>query len=208
MLKKVLTTPVWAEDIEELRIGDVIYLTGTLVTARDDAHMRLVKQGRKLPVDLNGLAIFHAGPIMVPCSGEERSGSGYKVVSIGPTTSMRMEKFEREFIAETGVKVIVGKGGMGAGTVEGCRTHKALHCVFPGGCAVLAASKVEEVTALHWPELGMPEAMWVMRVREFGPLIVSIDTKGGNLFEENKRTFAERKQPIVREISAKVDYFD
>lgn len=208
MLKKVLTTPVRAEDIEELRIGDVIYLTGTLVTARDDAHMRLVKQGRKLPVDLNGLAIFHAGPIMVPCSGEERSGSGYKVVSIGPTTSMRMEKFEREFIAETGVKVIVGKGGMGAGTVEGCRTHKALHCVFPGGCAVLAASKVEEVTALHWPELGMPEAMWVMRVREFGPLIVSIDTKGGNLFEENKRTFAERKQPIVREISAKVDYFD
>ena len=64
------------------------------------------------------------------------------------------------------------------------------------------------MTALHWPELGMPEAMWVMRVREFGPLIVSIDTKGGNLFEENKRTFAERKQPIVDEISAKVDYFD
>lgn len=208
MLKKVLTTPVRAEDIEDLRIGDVIYLTGTLVTARDDAHMRLVKQGRKLPVDLDGLAIFHAGPIMVPCPPEEHSGSGYKVVSIGPTTSMRMEKFEREFIAETGVKVIVGKGGMGAGTVEGCRTHKALHCVFPGGCAVLAASKVEEVTALHWPELGMPEAMWVMRVREFGPLIVSIDTKGGNLFEENKRTFAERKQPIVREISEKVDYFD
>lgn len=208
MLKKVLTTPVRAEDIEDLRIGDVIYLTGTLVTARDDAHMRLVKQGRKLPVDLDGLAIFHAGPIMVPCPPEEHSGSGYKVVSIGPTTSMRMEKFEREFIAETGVKVIVGKGGMGAGTVEGCRTHKALHCVFPGGCAVLAASKVEEVTALHWPELGMPEAMWVMRVREFGPLIVSIDTKGGNLFEENKRMFAERKQPIVREIAAKVDYFD
>lgn len=208
MLKKVLTTPVRAEDIEDLRIGDVIYLTGTLVTARDDAHMRLVKQGRKLPVDLDGLAIFHAGPIMVPCPPECSSGSGYKVVSIGPTTSMRMEKFEREFIAETGVKVIVGKGGMGAGTVEGCRTHKALHCVFPGGCAVLAASKVEEVTALHWPELGMPEAMWVMRVREFGPLIVSIDTKGGNLFEENKRTFAERKQPIVREISEKVDYFD
>ncbi|BBF23760.1 L(+)-tartrate dehydratase subunit beta [Sutterella megalosphaeroides] len=208
MLKKVLTTPVRAEDIEDLRIGDVIYLTGTLVTARDDAHMRLVKQGRKLPVDLDGLAIFHAGPIMVPCPPEEHSGSGYKVVSIGPTTSMRMEKFEREFIAETGVKVIVGKGGMGAGTVEGCRTHKALHCVFPGGCAVLAASKVEEVTALHWPELGMPEAMWVMRVHEFGPLIVSIDTKGGNLFEENKRTFAERKQPIVREISEKVDYFD
>lgn len=208
MLKKVLTTPVRAEDIEDLRIGDVIYLTGTLVTARDDAHMRLVKQGRKLPVDLDGLAIFHAGPIMVPCPPEEHSGSGYKVVSIGPTTSMRMEKFEREFIAETGVKVIVGKGGMGAGTVEGCRTHKALHCVFPGGCAVLASSKVEEVTALYWPELGMPEAMWVMRVREFGPLIVSIDTKGGNLFEENKRTFAERKQPIVREISEKVDYFD
>lgn len=77
-MKKILTTPIKAEDLEDIKIGDVIYLTGTLVTARDAAHRRLVKQHHQLPVDLNGLAIFHAGPIMVPC---EESPSGYKVVS-------------------------------------------------------------------------------------------------------------------------------
>ncbi len=204
-MKKILTTPIKAEDLEDIKIGDVIYLNGTLVTARDDAHMRLVKQNRKLPVDLNGLAIFHAGPIMVPA---QDSPSGYKVVSIGPTTSMRMEKYEKEFIHETGVKLIIGKGGMGPNTVEGCRDGKALHCVFPGGCAVLAASCVEEVSDLQWPELGMPEAMWVMQVKEFGPLIVSVDTHGQNLFEINKKDFAAKKQPIVDRINQNVDYFD
>lgn len=201
-----LTTPIKNVDLEGIEIGDIVYLSGYLITSRDDVHMRLVKQHRPLPVDLAGKAIFHAGPIMVPCGDE--SGSGYKVVSIGPTTSMRMEKFEREFIRDTGVKIIVGKGGMGPNTEAGCRDHKALHCVWPGGCAVLAASKVEEVEEHHWEELGMPESIWVMRVKDFGPMIVSIDTKGENLFEKNKKVFNEKKQPIVDEINKHVDYFD
>ena len=122
MSKKILTTPIRSEDLEDIRIGDIIYLNGYLITARDCAHTRLVKHGRKIPVDLAGKAIFHAGPIMVP---DQSSGSGFKVVSIGPTTSMRMEKFEKEFIEETGVKLIVGKGGMGPNTVEGCSRFKA-----------------------------------------------------------------------------------
>lgn len=205
-MKRILTTPIKAEDIADLRIGDIVYLTGTLVTARDDAHMRLVKQHRALPVNLEGKAIFHAGPIMVPCGAASKSG--YKVVSIGPTTSMRMEKFEKEFILQTGVKLIVGKGGMGPNTEAGCREGKALHCVFPGGCAVLAASQVEEVEDLQWPELGMPESMWVMRVKEFGPLIVSIDAEGNNLFKQNKAVFNAKKQLIVDRINQHVDYFD
>ena len=166
MSKKILTTPIRSEDLEDIRIGDIIYLNGYLITARDCAHTRLVKHGRKIPVDLAGKAIFHAGPIMVP---DQTSGSGFKVVSIGPTTSMRMEKFEKEFIEQTGVKRIVGKGGMGPNTVEGCTRFKALHCVFPGGCAVLAAQCVEEVEDVQWPELGMPESLWVMRLKEVGP---------------------------------------
>ena len=102
----------------------------------------------------------------------------------------------------------VGKGGMGPNTVEGCTRFKALHCVFPGGCAVLAAQCVEEVEDVQWPELGMPESLWVMRVKEFGPLIVSIDTHGGNLFEQNKKVFNERKAPIVEEVIKKTEYID
>lgn len=205
MSKKILTTPIQDKDLEDIKIGDIIYLNGYLITARDCAHTRLVKQGRQLPVDLAGKAIFHAGPIMVPC---EKSGSGFKTVSIGPTTSMRMEKYELEFVEQTGVKMMIGKGGMGPNTVEACSKHKALHCVFPGGCAVLAASCVEEVEDVQWQDLGMPESMWVMRVKEFGPLIVSIDTHGGNLFEQNKKQFRETKDPLVEEIIPKLEFID
>jgi L(+)-tartrate dehydratase beta subunit len=203
MNTKALTTPIADEDIEDLNIGDIIYLSGYLITSRDDVHNRLIKQHRALPVDLTGKAIFHAGPIVKESLDEKGK---FNLISIGPTTSMRMEKFEKEFIAQTGVKLIIGKGGMGKKTSEGCRDFKAIHAIFPGGCAVLAASRVEEVESVEWPEFGMPEAMWVLRVRNFGPLIVSIDTKGNNLFEENKKVFEEKKEHSVAEISKHVDY--
>ena len=79
---------------------------------------------------------------------------------------------------------------------------------FPGGCAVLAASRVEEVESVEWLDLGMPEAIWVMRVKDFGPLIVSIDTKGNNLFENNKIIFNEKKERIITEINRHVDYIE
>lgn len=132
----------------------------------------------------------------------------YHVISIGPTTSMRMEKYEKEFIQQTNLKLIVGKGGMGSSTVEGCQKYKAIHTVFPGGCAVLAANCVEGVEGVEWLDLGMPEAIWVMRVKEFGPLIVSIDTKGNNLFEKNKIEFDLKKHRIVEEICKHVDYLE
>ena len=130
----------------------------------------------------------------------------FDVASIGPTTSMRMEKFQNDFLEQTGVKVIIGKGGMGPKTTEGCKETKALHCVFPGGCAVVAACCVEEVEDVQWQELGMPEAMWVMRVKEFGPLVVSIDTHGNNLFEINKKHFAEVKDEVLETIYPNVSF--
>ena len=153
MSTKTLTTPIRDEDLEDIKIGDILYLDGYLITARDQAHHRLVKLGRKLPVDLKGKAIFHAGPIMVPT---KEAKSGWKVVSIGPTTSMRMEIFEKEFLAETGVKLIVGKGGMGPNTTAGCRESKAIHCVFPGGCAVVAAEALKRSRTFSGPNSACP----------------------------------------------------
>jgi len=119
---------------------------------------------------------------------------------------MRMEKFERQFIEETGVKLIIGKGGMGEETAKGCLENKAVHAVFPGGCAVVAATKVEEIEQAEWKDLGIPETLWVSRVRDFGPLIISIDTKGRNIFEENKKTFNERKGNILKKIHEQVKF--
>ena len=202
-MKKILNTPISDEDLKEIKIGDVIYLNGYIVTCRDVAHRRLIEYGRELPVDINGGAIFHAGPIIRKVDGEEDK---FEMVSIGPTTSMRMEKFEREFIEKTGVKLIVGKGGMGPNTEAGCREHKAIHCVFPAGCAVVAATTVEEIENAYWRDLGMPETLWVCRVKEFGPLIVSIDAEGNNLFEKNKITFNERKDKALQDLYTKVKF--
>ena len=99
MAKKVLTTPISAEDLEDIHVGDVIYLTGKLTTCRDVAHRRVIEEGRKLPVAIRDGAILHAGPII-----RQRGEDDYEMVTVGPTTSMRMEKFEEAFIKETGVR--------------------------------------------------------------------------------------------------------
>ena len=199
--KKILTTPVSAEDLKDIHIGDVVYLNGDLTTCRDVAHRRLVEEGRPLPVDGKDAAIFHAGPIIRRLEDDK-----FEMGSVGPTTSMRMEKFEYEFIKLTGVRVNVGKGGMGPNTERACKEFGAIHCVFPAGCAVVAATEVEKIVEHHWDELGMPETLWCNKVKEFGPLIVSIDAQGRNLFEENKVVFNERKEAAKQAIYPEVKF--
>ena len=199
--KKILTTPVSAEDLKDIHIGDVVYLNGDLTTCRDVAHRRLVEEGRPLPVDVKDAAIFHAGPIIRPLENDK-----FEMVSVGPTTSMRMEKFEYEFVKHTGVRVIVGKGGMGPNTERACKEFGAIHCVFPAGCAVVAATEVQRIAEHHWDELGMPETLWCCKVKEFGPLIVSIDANGDNLFEKNKVDFNKKKDAAIEEICKHVSF--
>ena len=199
--KKILTTPVSAEDLKDIHAGDIIYLNGSMTTCRDVAHRRLVEEGRELPVDVKDAAIFHAGPIIRPLENDK-----FEMVSVGPTTSMRMEKFEYEFTKLTGVRVIVGKGGMGPNTERACNEVDAIHCVFPAGCAVVAATEVEKIAEHHWDELGMPETLWCSKVKEFGPLIVSIDAQGRNLFEENKVIFNQRKEAAKQAIYPEVKF--
>jgi len=200
MSKKVLTTPISAEDIKDLKVGDIIYLTGRMVTCRDVAHRRVIEEGLELPVDVKDKAILHAGPIIA------ENEDGYEMVSVGPTTSMRMEKFEEEFIKETGVRVIIGKGGMGEGTARGCKNNKAIHVVIPAGNAVWAATRVKKIVDAQWKDLGMPETLWVCDVEEFGPLIVSIDSEGNNIFEINKVEYNKRKDEVYEDIIKNVHY--
>ena len=199
--KKILTTPITEEDLADIHVGDIVYLNGSMTTCRDVAHRRLVEEGRELPVNARDAAIFHAGPIIRPLENDK-----FEMVSVGPTTSMRMEKFEYEFTKLTGVRVIVGKGGMGPNTERACKEFGAIHCVFPAGCAVVAATEVEKIVEHHWDELGMPETLWCNKVKEFGPLIVSIDAQGRNLFEENKVVFNERKEAAKQAIYPEVKF--
>ena len=199
--KKVLITPISAEDLKDIHIGDIIYLDGSLTTCRDVAHRRVVEEGREIPVDVRNNAILHAGPIIRPLPDDK-----FEMVSVGPTTSMRMEKFEYEFVKTTGVRVIVGKGGMKEETARACREFGCIHCVIPAGCAVVAAVCVEEILRAEWRDLGMPETLWNCRVKEFGPLIVSIDARGRNYFEEKKIEYNREKEAQIARISAQVGF--
>ena len=199
--KKILVTPVSAEDLKDIKIGDIIYLTGSLTTCRDVAHRRVVEEGREIPVDVRNNAILHAGPIIRPLENDK-----FEMVSVGPTTSMRMEKFEYDFVKITGVRVIVGKGGMRENTAKACKEFGAIHCVFPAGNAVVAAVEVEEIEKAEWRDLGMPETLWNCRVKEFGPLIVSIDSQGRNYFEEKKVEYNKNKDKQLEEIYKQVSF--
>ena len=184
--KKILVTPISAEDLKDIHIGDIIYLTGDLTTCRDVAHRRVVEEGREIPVDVRDAAILHAGPIIRPLGDDK-----YEMVSVGPTTSVR---------------VILGKGGMKENTERACKDFGAIHCVFPAGNAVVAATEVEEIVEAQWKDLGMPETLWHSHVKEFGPLIVSIDSYGRNYFEEKKVEYNRKKDEQVELISKQVGF--
>ena len=195
-MKKIITTPITYDQLKDLTAGDTVYLTGKLATCRDAGHRRVIKENI-MPehFDFNGGAIFHAGPIV-----RTNPDGTFTMISIGPTTSRRMEPAEAEFIEKTGVKMIIGKGGMLDKTTEACKKFGAVHCAVPGGCAIIAADRVKDTYGVEWMDFGMPEALWEMDVEEFGPLIVSIDTKGNNLFENNKVAFSDRVKKLKEDL--------
>ncbi len=174
-----LTTPVDEETIAGLRTGDIIYVSGIVFTARDEAHIELLKHGEPGGMDLGGLALFHCGPVMRREAGE------WKVLAAGPTTSFRMESLEPDFLDRFPVKIVIGKGGMGPGTLEALRRNNAVYVSFTGGAGALAAKGLGAVREVHYlEELGMPEAVWVFEARELGPLVVSMDAHGSSLYAD------------------------
>jgi fumarate hydratase subunit beta len=192
-----LKTPISEGDIRKLKVNDVLYITGTMVTARDAAHRRaleLFKEGKKLPIDLQGLVVFHCGPIV------KKEDEKWVIVAAGPTTSTRMDIFEDEFIKNFKARVIVGKGGMGKRTTDAMKKYGAVYGAFTGGAAILAANAIKEVKRVEWFDLGMPEALWVLEVEEFGPLTVAIDAHGNNLFEEVEKKVEEVRPKIYEKL--------
>jgi fumarate hydratase subunit beta len=191
-----LTTPISEETIRSLRVNDIVYITGTIFTARDEAHERALEwfeAKKKLPINPSGLCVFHCGPIV------RETETGWEVVAAGPTTSTRMEMFEDKFIEAFGIRVIIGKGGMGSKTAAAMKKFGAVYGAFTGGAAVLAAKAIRRIINVEWLDLGMPEALWIMEVEKFGPLIVSIDSTGENLFERVNISVEKKREEIYKQ---------
>lgn len=186
-----LKTPLTAEDIEAIRAGEIVYLSGTIYTARDEAHLRMLEyeaEKKTLPFDLNGSAVYHCGPVM------EKAEGGWKAVAAGPTTSDRMTKMTPDVLKNHAVRVLIGKGGM-ENMAKTLREQKCIYLSYTGGCAALAVDMIQKVRSVNWEDLGMPEAVWELEVENFGPLIVGIDAHGNDLFKDVK----DRAQAVFQD---------
>ncbi|MBC7098409.1 fumarate hydratase C-terminal domain-containing protein [Candidatus Bipolaricaulota bacterium] len=188
-MEKVLKTPIAEEEVRALKAGDVVYVSGTLFTARDEAHRVLLERGAPFP--LEGLALFHCGPVV------QRAGETWRVVAAGPTTSARMELFEAEFLEKFKPRVIVGKGGMGERTLKALSKVGAVYTHFTGGAGALAAQAIRRVKEVHFlEELGIPEAVWVFEVERFGPLVVAMDASGRSLYADLAKEVEKNMEKI------------
>jgi fumarate hydratase subunit beta len=176
-----LTTPIAKEQTAKLDAGDVVYINGIVYTARDMAHLRLQRllaNKESLPEDFEGSVIFHAGPVV------KKSDGSWRIWVIGPTTSTRMEPYA-DIVGRLGVKAIVGKGGMGESTLKSLAKYGGVYLLAAPGCGVIHAGAVKKVLRVHWlEELGVPEAIWVLEVANWGPLVVGMDAHGRSIFKD------------------------
>lgn len=195
-----LKTPLSESDVKNLKIGDKVYLNGIIYTARDMAHIRAfeyLKKGKPLPFNWRGAAVFHAGPIC------RKKDSKWEMIVIGPTSSYRMEPYEADLIRHYGIGALIGITGMGEKTLKALQDHKAVYFVAAAGCAALHVEAVEEVIDVYWLDLGMPEAVWMYRVKDWGPLIVAMDSHGNNFFNIIRKRANTQFTRIIKILQAK-----
>lgn len=193
-MTRKLTYPFAEERIRELDAGDRVRLSGMVYTGRDRLH-KFLAEGGASPVDLRDAAIYHCGPVVV------RAGDGWRVSSAGPTTSIREEPYMAAVIAKHGVRVIIGKGGMGGSTLEACRRYGCVYLQAAGGAAALLARGIRAVEGVWFlDEFGSTEAMWQLDVEALD-LVVGMDAAGRDLYEE-VRAASERRLLEIRGLSS------
>jgi len=172
MTELKLNVPKDNSKISEIRAGDVLYVTGDIAIARDQAHKKLIEN---FVPELVGLPIFHCGPIA------KRSGEEWKIVAGGPTTSTRMDWLTPPILERYRNKIIIGKGGLGEVGKKGLANFGAVYAEFTGGASALAVSKIVRVKKRLLEDLGPTELVWIWEVKDFGPLLVTQDHQGNDL---------------------------
>ncbi len=172
---KKINTPLVKKDIEKLKVGEEILLSGIIYTARDQAHKRLaeaINKNKKTPIDLNGQIIYYCGPTLAP--------RGKIIGSCGPTTSSRMDEFTPALLKK-GVLAMIGKGRRSGQVIQAIKKYKAVYFLTYAGCGALLSKYVKKNKPVAYKDLG-PEAIYKLEVRDF-PLIVGIDTRGRSIYD-------------------------
>lgn len=175
------TMPVTEAQVRALAVDDTVSLNGTLFGIRDATQIALFDRGRATRFDLNGHAVIHTAPNVKKVAPSPACPTGYAPVCVGTTTSARMERFTRPLLAQCGVRIVIGKGGLGADSAAAFRELGGVYLAIVGGAAALETTWIEAIEDVDLDDLN-PESLWQFRVRGFGPLRVAMDSRGGNLY--------------------------
>ena len=188
-----ITFPTDEAAVRALHAGDTVTIQGEIVGIRDATQIRIFDKGQEPPFPLDGAALLHTAPNV-----RKRDDGGYEPMCIGTTTSARMSRFTEGLIRDHGSRAIIGKGGLLPEALEPLREHGGVYLAIVGGAAVLETTQIEEIERVEWEDL-MPECLWLFRVRDFGPLIVGMDTHGESLYENVQVEARKRLEESIYE---------
>jgi len=194
--------PVTEEQVRKLRVSDTVTLNGTLYGIRDGTQIHLFDRGRKTRFDLKGHAVIHTAPNVRKVAKSQQHPAGYAPICVGTTTSARMERFTRPLMREYGARIVIGKGGLGAGSLSAFKELGGAYLAVTGGAAALETTWVEAIEDVDLDDLN-PESLWKFRVKGFGPLLVAMDAHGGSLYTEVDAQARARRAAALASLGVK-----
>jgi L(+)-tartrate dehydratase beta subunit len=197
-----LATPVTDDAIRRLRTNDTVTLQNRLFGIRDATQIALFDRGRTTRLDLAGHAVIHTAPNVRKVAPTTENPAGYAPVCVGTTTSMRMERFTRPLMRDLGVRIILGKGGLGPASLAAFGEFGGVYLAIIGGTAALETTWIETIEDVDLDDLN-PESLWQFRVRDFGPLLVAMDSHGASLYDTVDRAARDRRAAALDALNVK-----
>jgi L(+)-tartrate dehydratase beta subunit len=191
-----LTTPISEAQVRALRVDDTVTLQGTLFGIRDATQIHMLDRGRKSRFDLAGHAVIHTAPNVRKVAPSAANPVGYEPVCVGTTTSDRMERFTRPLMSEYGVRIVIGKGGLRDASAAAFAELGGAYLAIVGGTAALETTWIEAIEDVDLDDLN-PESLWRFRIRDFGPLLVAMDSHGGSLYADVARDAQARRADVL-----------
>jgi L(+)-tartrate dehydratase beta subunit len=194
-----LNMPVDEAQIRALKVNDTVTLQRTLFGIRDATQIHMFDRGRTTRFDLSGHAVIHTAPNVRKVEKNAQHPSGYEPVCVGTTTSDRMERFTRPLMAQNGVRIIIGKGGLRDASLAAFRELGGVYLAIVGGTAALETTWIEEIEDVDLDDLN-PESLWKFRIRDFGPLLVAMDSHGGSLYDVVNHDAAAKRAQVLQSL--------
>ena len=197
-----LTPPISEAQVRALKINDTVTLQSTLFGLRDATQIHMFDHDRRTRFDLRGHAVIHTAPDVKPVEKSAAYPAGYAPICVGTTTSDRMERFTRPLMTHYGVRIIIGKGGLREGSLAAFRELGGVYLAIIGGTAALETTWIEQIEDVDLDDLN-PESLWKFRVRDFGPLLVAMDSHGGSLYEIVRGDAQARRARVLQSLGVK-----